>query len=542
MNKKKNFKVMLSIFLIFCSSYVGVNATKETKEKTNIFQNCFNNIKNNFEKTNSHSNKSQKNIKTIIENRNEINIKKSKSNTNLKINIKNINNQKQEKNEIKSNLNKINTQENKIFKEPKKNEKEILLTKMQLKNSLKISGIKKPKPTIDFRATDKISYTLPNRYHFVGINEISVDLNKIERIINKELEKETSEIEKLNSFCYFFYQLFKIFDKNCKEIYRIDNLYKTRPNYRNKLESYSNYSGKDRLYKIYSKNKNLKNINQTQESMYSMCLETLVKYHMEQSVDAYYNIDRNNKNVDDDSKILGTIQKQANKLHQKVIFDIDTVLNYLWLRVEKMLNSLEIMNKLYNKYLNFINNIKNKELLNLRFVEKIIYNSKYKTIKEKQVLIKKTENIENLFNDKKIKELFDDRKAIHKLSFYIREILEYANRPEPIERFDGISNIEKELYINQNKNYEDYEDFFNAFINKDDNRDYRKFPVSENIKKGIELRKEIIDTVKKVVQRELYRKIFKSIALTTKRENEIIANVSPLLLSKIPDSQTNKNK
>lgn len=532
MNKKKNFKILISTGLIFCSFYCGVSATKEGEKNLISFKNCYNNIKkdNNLEKAKLNLNKSCSNIKTNIKTENKIDIKKSKTSTNLKNDV--IDKKQQKSNESTSNLNTINKQENNFLEKEKekKSEKKILLTKNQFKNCLFKNNIKKQKPTLDFRVTNDIIYVEPGPYQHNNINK---DLDEYRKIIDKNIEKKTTEVQKLLDFYYYFLRLFKIFDQNCKEINRINDLIKTKMKFKNKPDSYSNSEGVERLIQIYEKNTDPHYENRTPESMYSMCLETFIKLHLEQSVNAYFT--KEGIDVDNDSieKILGPIQNQAKTMHKKVIFDIDTINNYLWIRLKKMLDCIEIINNLHNRFLTFIDNIKDKSLLNCRFAEEIIYYVKSEKIKI-------TPFLSSHINPEYNKEYFNDRKAVSKLSSYVSNILEYSTRPEPIVKFNNIPKTEKALYIKQKQDYNEYMKSIDKLLNRDNNREYQKCSVPENIKEGIEIRREIAKIMEKIVQRELYRKIFKSLLTMAKREKEITNDVSPMLLFNLSDSQINK--
>ncbi len=540
MNKKKNFKILTSTVLIFCSFYCGVSATKEGEKNLISFKNCYNNIKkdNNLEKTKLNLNKSCSNIKTNIKLENKINIKKSKTSTNLKND--DIDKKQQKSNESTSNLNTINKQENNFLEKEKeknnskenkkKSEKKILLTKNQFKNCLFKNNIRKKKPTFDFRVTNDIIYAEPAPYQH---NNIIKDLDEYREIIDKNIKTKTTEVQKLLDFYYYFIQLFKIFDQNCKEINRISDLFKTKMKFENKPDSYSNSEGIERLNQIYEKNTDPHYKNRTPESMYSMCLETFVKLHLEQSVNAYFTKEGIDVNNDSIEKILEPIQNQAKTMHKKVIFDIDKINNYLWIRLKKMLDCIEIINNLHKRFLTFIDNIKDKNLLNCRLAEKITYYVKSEKIKITPFL---SSHIDPRYN----KEYFNDGKAVSKLSSYVHNILEYSTRPEPIVKFNNIPKTEKALYIKQKQDYNEYMNSINKLLNRDNNREYEKCPVPENIEKGIEIRREIAKIMEKIVQRELYRKIFKSVLTIAKREKEITNDVSPMLLFNLSDSQINK--
>ena len=540
MDKKKNFKILISTFLIFCSFYVGVNATKECKNNLTTFKKCYTNIKqnNNSEKTKSNLNKSCPNIKTNIEFKEKLSIENSKNNKNLQDN--NINKPEEKSNELKPNSNIINTQKNHIKKTKKEEpEKGQQITKSDLKNALFKKGIRKQNPTLDFRVTNSIFYTQPGPYKFNNINK---NLDEYRKEIEEDLKKNDKEQEviKLQLYYYYFMRLFKIFDANCKEINRINNLFKTKTIFKGKEDDfYSYFEGKDRLYQIYQKNIHPNYNKRTTESMYSMCLENFIKYYVEQSVNSYFTQQGINIEQDKIEEMLKPIQNQANTLHEKVIFDIDTINNYLWIRLKKMLDCIDIINKLYEKYLKFINNIKNKDILNYRFVERVLYFIESKKIEIHPGITNKPKyNLE--------KEYFNHKDAAGKLSQYVYNIVEYTtNHPNPTIKFMKLlPETEQAVYIKQKQDYEEYSNFIRNFRHKyeGNSKDCLKCPVLESIKIGIELRKEIAKVMEKLVQQDLYKKIFKSITTIAKRENEIINNITPMLLFKLPNPSDDRAK
>ncbi len=252
--------------------------------------------------------------------------------------------------------------------------------------------------------------------------KIKTDIQNKRNNLNKLFETN-KETEKLNDYYDYFDKKFKKIDKICKKIVGISRMYRRK-------------NCKKDFTKI-------------------PFLESTIIDHFE------------------DAQTLAheggyDLKTEYQKLHQKEIFDIDKNISNLEIYVRKLLDTIYMIDHKYEKYLNFIENIKDKEILNLNFVRDNFNN---KIISD-----------DNIF----MKCVFDIDEMINKLKKHVIKILRFIKLEE-----DKRQQLKEDFY-----------EILNCHIKKT-----KKAPISEKIKKEIEVIKEIIYFMIKIVESKVVNTI-----------------------------------
>ena len=391
--------------------------------------------------------------------------------------------------------------------EIKESEKESItpITKKQLKTLFR--GIEDLDP-IDFRKIGKFMYEIQRPY-----SQVYLDLNLIKEIMEEIIEEKKTEKEKLITFYLCFEELFELFEKNFLEIFNKNNLYKRAP------EEYGGNVKEEEL-KYGARNKDEEKIFRKLEivrtPMYSFGEEQYeyCKYFKE----FVYMFLRDN--VKFNSENIEVLKYKVNQMRRFLVFDIDKVNSYLGMRLVLMIECLKLLDSMYEKFLDFTKNMKDKSLLNLKFAEKILFK---KTIGEKienwqeKVFYECSIRIlrENFLIDdvKDMEEFFNPNQTIEELASYLKEILESLNLPK--EEIDAV--------------YSYYLNFIDGYTKKI----VINSSVLNNIRKAIDLRKEIMPIIERITQKEVYENIISTIMSFVDEEPKIMKEFDEKVLKKM---------
>ena len=245
----------------------------------------------------------------------------------------------------------------------------------------------------------------------------------------------------------------------------LDKLFKSN-NESKALNDYYNYFDR-KLKKIYKTCEKITKISCTyridKEKEYDKkeipSLEDIIIEHMEEAEDM---------SIDVDHPDIAEIEYK-NELHQKEVFDIDLNISKLEIHVGKLLDNIYLINQKYKEFLNFVENIKDKKLLNLNFVEDSYRN---KILSNNYIYMKS---------------VFDIEKMVDKLKSYITEILNYIK-----------TGIGKRIELNKN---------LSKILNNYNIKETKKLSVPEKLKTGINIMKELIYFMVKLVEGEVVKTI-----------------------------------
>ena len=296
-------------------------------------------------------------------------------------------------------------------------------------------------------------------------NRITINLDIFNKSIKKVMSEVKTEKDKLFLFYVYFYELFKIFKSNFFEIVKISNLYTEKMKYFvNNLES-----------KLSDKDK--ENIKKDLYDRLGIIPEVKVKVK-----DLKLPIYR-----DDNSAFR--LEYEGNYGGK----------GYLGICVKNMLECSELMDETYKELLKFKNNIKNNTLFDLKFVKdrQIMknLNIKWQINKQSKKKSKKIEpevkfhigdsslklrvGFDLTDNIKEAEELFNPKNTVEDLTKYLKEIIESSN-------FKKVNNYS----------------YYKNFIDNLNKKDIFNSSVLDNIKKEIELRKELMPIVKKIILKD----------------------------------------
>ncbi len=362
-------------------------------------------------------------------------------------------------------------------------EKIIPITKKQAKLLFYINNTEDPR---DLRNESDINICINRPY-----SQIYMNFNVIKEIMEELIKEEKKEEEKLKIFYLCFEVLFEIFEANFLEIVKVNNYYKTWS---------KSSKGGEECWKNWSLNKDEEELflklglvrgdlapECKYEELYTEC-----KY-FEYFV---YKFLRNN--IAHNRKDIEVMKHRINLLRSRFVFDIDSVNGYLGMRITTMLQCLELLDTMYEKFLDFTKNIKDKSLLNLKFAEKIFFK---KRIEQSEGMNWYGKNFyRHLFEIERKNSLTDDVKGME----------EFFNQEQTIKDFTSyLKEILKNLNCSEKEGYDFsyYLDFINRYTNKIINNSF----VLNNIKKEIELRKEIMPIIERITQKEVYENIINKI-------------------------------
>ena len=321
-------------------------------------------------------------------------------------------------------------------------------------------------------------------------NRITINLDIFNKSIKKVMSEVKTEKDKLFLFYVYFYELFKIFKSNFFEIFRISNLNtKKAEDCVNNLESTPNVEDKENIKKNFYDKLEIK---QGKKSS---------KFQIK---------------IDDNS---------AFRLERRGYDDC----NGLDMCIKNMLKCLKLLDETYEELLKFKNNVKDNTLFDLKFVKnrRIIKNLNIKC--EKSVKVKENDRKKNLnikcernvkvkendrneleyviifekINDwsfelrvgfdltdgiKDAEELFNPKNTVENLTKYLKEIIESSN-------------------FKKGNNYS----YCKNFIDNLNKKDIFSSSVLDNIKKEIELRKELMQIIKEIIRKDIYKNIVNKI-------------------------------
>ncbi len=373
-------------------------------------------------------------------------------------------------------------------------EQKIPITKKQFK--ILLYGMKDRDP-LDFRSQYNVFCELERPY-----SKVVVDFDLIKKIMEELIEEKKTEIEKLKTFYLCFEELFEIFEKNFLEIFKKNNLYKRAP------EEYGGDIEQNQL-KYGARNKDEEKLfielGIVRTPMFAFLYEQYeyCKYFR----DFVYMFLRDKYSFY--REFNGQVELGIDCLHRLLIFDIDKVNSYLGMRITTMLRCLELMDSMYVKFLDFTKNMKDRSLLNLKFAEKILFKKnigeKKKNIFGKDSYTSSFEVERENFLEEDVKgmeEFFNPSQTIEELTSYLKDILGSLNLSK--EKLDVISH------------------YYLDFIEKYNKKIIINSSVLNNIKKGIELRKEIMPVIEKITQKEVYENIISTIISFIDEEPKII--------------------
>ncbi len=383
-----------------------------------------------------------------------------------------------------SHKNYVTTKKNKEGTKIKECDKKkiIPITKKQAKMLFYIGNTNDP---VDFRKTEDVDIGVRRPY-----SQIYIDFNVIKEIMEELIEEEKKEEEKLKIFYLCFEVLFEIFEANFLEIVKVNNLYRAEPqdpkDYEDWMKNCSlNKEEEEMFLKLGLVRKHIA------DEYYRFCEEyencVYFEYYVFKFLMAMLAHHRWN-NVE--------LKSSINSLRSRFVFDIDSVNSYLGMRIITMLQCLELLDTMYEKFLDFTKNIKDKSLLNLKFAEKIFFKKKLeegKNLKGKDCY-KPSFEIErkNFLTDnvKGMEEFFNQEQTIKDFTSYLKEILKNLNCSKK-----------------EGHDFSYYLDFINRYTNKIINNS----SVLSNIKKEIELRKEIMPIIERITQKEVYKNIISKV-------------------------------
>ncbi len=323
----------------------------------------------------------------------------------------------------------------------------------------------------------------------IEYNRIYVDLDGLEEIMKEVIDEKKTEKEKLEAFYLSLNELFEIFKSNFLEIIKVNSLYKNR-------DTTENCENKINDFTIKSI------INDGKKVFRDLKISKIKK-------DSSGTYDYDDLSFDD--FVLKYIKSHSPgydvicNLYKKVIFDIDTVNSYLGMRITTMLQCLKVMDDMYGELVAFTENMKDKGLLNLKFIDlrKLEKCSEEEAIDEEHTLkLSRSAQFSASNIVKSYSYFFDQKYIMEKLTSYLKQILESLNLPK--KKFEDISSY--------------YLDFIDRFtkkivINSSD---------LSNIKKVIELMKEIMPVIEKITQEVVYENIINKVMGFVGEEDEYV--------------------
>ncbi len=338
--------------------------------------------------------------------------------------------------------------------------------------------------TKEIKPNDKYRLKIPDEIHEMDLNIFSdflksVDIFDTIHITKKEykllfdkvkkIKKVMSEVktekDKLFLFYVYFYELFKIFKSNFFEIVKISNLYTEKMKYFvNNLESKLSDKDKENIKKdLYDR----------------LGIKPEVKVKVKDLKLPIYRDDNSAFRLEYEGNYGGN--------------------GYLGICVKNMLECSTLMDETYGELLKFKNNIKNNTLFDLKFVKdrQIMknLNIKWQINKQSKKKSKKIEpevkfhiggsslklrvGFDLTDNIKEAEELFNPKNTVEDLTKYLKEIIESSN-------FKKVNNYS----------------YCKNFIDNLNKKDISSSSVLDNIKKEIELRKELMPIVKKIILKD----------------------------------------
>ena len=314
-------------------------------------------------------------------------------------------------------------------------------------------------------------------------NRMSIDLDIFRKIIKKIMREFKTEKDKLFLFYVCFYELFKIFKSNFFEIIKVINLYtKKTIDFVNNLESTPNAEDKGNIKKKFYDRLGIKK-------------KGNLNFYVNRGDKSAFYLECREYDDDDDD---------------------------LCVCIKDMLKCLKLMDEMYEELLKFKNNIKDNTLFDLKFVKnrRII----------KKISIAKGE-ILNLIKNKEAKKagirmghemlgiLYEGgyditEKCLFELKVgfdltdnikYEEELLNLKNDVEDLTKY--LNEIIKFLNLKDKNIYS----YYKNFIDKYNRKDIFSSSVLDNIKKEIELRKELMQIIKEIIRKDIYKNIVNKI-------------------------------
>ena len=312
-------------------------------------------------------------------------------------------------------------------------------------------------------------------FSFVGVNAMEKNINN--ENLKYEEKQKLEKLKKLEKLDSSLADLIKKLSNANLEYEKKQKLEKSEKPLTNSIEDFNNedlnHKEKRKLKKLQKSekpltnliedfNKKLVEIKKTSNNYAGFYLIKTIEEHIQTLKDKEYYPPWEITNENND------------KLHSKKIFNMYETTSDLLNNVEKMENLIINLETAYEEYLKFINKIKNKKVLDS-------YNNNEENIK------KFNEDIDNL--QKEISSIF------FSIDLPTPEIMQVIS--EKKEEQKTYENKIKEATF---KNKKHYWDFYEKLNNKKISENIEK---KEIFKKQIEIRKEILPFIKKIVQSDI---------------------------------------